>query len=146
MGVRLWHSCLNCLFQKRGFRSDNLARETRSISQLACCTVRHRVQKSRARWMWFGPPGKPLHPLINACHVRHLIRGNIMQVIIVCFETDGRFTQNVPVSLVFIVVTECVCAGKLVCSWFVPFYQHVSSLTCRALSVLDLLIPVDGQE
>lgn len=38
--------CLNCLFLKLGFRSDNLAAESCSIFQLACCTVHHGVQSS----------------------------------------------------------------------------------------------------
>lgn len=137
--------CLNCLFQKLGFRSDNLAAETPSFSWRAVQFITESRAQSES----------------NGCDLDH--RENLCirsKKRLSCLSFDqgehyasyhcvlqNRWKKVYPKCArqsVFIVATACVLETSLflICA----FLSTCEFLTCRALSVLDLLFPVDGQQ
>lgn len=131
-GSEAVHTVFKLPLSKPAFGSDNMATETCSIPQLACCTV-YWVRCSIRVWrMWFRPPGKPLHPLTKPLspdqgeHYAsyHCVHGNRWKVYPKCAR-----------QLVFIVSTACVLETSLflICA----FLSTCEFLRCRALSVRD---------
>lgn len=93
MGLRLYTLCLNCLFQS--LLSGQIPWQQRPAPSQLWRAVQYIESAAPSEC-----DGCDLGHLENLCirlqSLCHLIRGNIMQVIIVCMETDGSFTQNVP--------------------------------------------------
>ncbi len=95
--------------------------------------------------MGFRPPGKPLHPLKTPLWRLSFHQGELLCKLSLC--APNRWMKVYPKCarwLVFIETAACVLESSLflICA----FLSTCEFSTCRALSVLDLFVPEDGQQ